>query len=296
MTRRITVAGIGELLWDVVGDSEQLGGAPINFVYHVNALGCCGVPITSVGDDERGRRALAELSDRGLDTSTIGTVAGYATGYVEVKTDENGIASYMFPADLAWDHLQVNRRASDMASRLDGICFGTLGQRSAEAGRAILSFVDGLPQQVLRICDLNLRQHFYSREIIEGSLARADILKLSDEELQVVSSMLSLGGDAGAMLRKLISRYALDLVILTRGFHGCLLVGSADEVVDLPGIPTQVVDTIGAGDALTASVAVGVLLGHPLGAVARHANRLAAYVCTRHGAMPPVPAEFRLLR
>ena len=296
MTKRITVAGIGELLWDVVGDSEQLGGAPINFVYHVNALGCCGVPITSVGDDERGRRALAEMSGRGLDTSAVGTVPGYATGYVEVKNDENGIPSYMFPADLAWDHLLVNRRAQEMASRLDGICFGTLGQRSPAAGRAILSFVDGLPQQVLRICDLNLRQHFYSREIIEGSLARADILKLSDEELQVVSSMFSLGGDAGAMLRELIGRYALDSVILTRGSHGCLLVGSADEIVDLPGIPTQVVDTIGAGDAFTASVAAGVLLGHPLDTVARHANRLAAYVCTRHGAMPPIPEEFRLLR
>ncbi len=294
MTKKITVAGIGELLWDVVGESEQLGGAPINFAYHVNALGCCGVPITSVGDDEHGRRALAEMSGRGLETSTVSTVPGYVTGYVEVKTDENGIASYMFPADLAWDHLHVNRQAKEMAARLDGVCFGTLGQRSAAAGRAILSFVDALPQKVLRICDLNLRQHFYSREIIEGSLARADILKLSDEELQVVSSMLSLGGDAGAMLRELIGRYALDLVILTRGPHGCLLAGSADEAVDLPGIPTQVVDTIGAGDAFTASVAAGVLLGHPLDTVARHANRLAAYVCTRHGAMPPIPAEFRL--
>jgi fructokinase len=149
----------------------------------INALGCCGVPITSVGDDDRGRRALAELSGRGLDTSTIDTVPGHATGYVEVKTDENGIASYIFPADLAWDHPQVNRQASDMASRFDAICFGTLGQRSAEAGRTKLSFVDGLPKQVLRICDLNFRQHFYSREIIEGSLARADILKLIEFRL-----------------------------------------------------------------------------------------------------------------
>lgn len=296
MTRQITVAGIGELLWDVLGGSEQLGGAPINFAYHVNALGCRGVPITSVGDDERGRRALAELSGRGLDTGTVSTVPGHATGYVEVTTDANGIAGYTFPAELAWDHLRVNRQAQELAARLDGICFGTLGQRSVVAGRAILSFVDGLPQHVLRICDLNLRRHLYSREIIEGSLARADILKLSDEELQVVSSMLSLGGDPGAMLRELSGRYALDLVILTRGPHGCLLQSGADEAVDLPGIPARVVDTIGAGDAFTASVAAGVLLGHPLVAVARHANRLAAYVCTRHGAMPPIPVEFRLIR
>lgn len=295
MNSRGTIAGIGELLWDVVGDSEQLGGAPINFAYHVNSLGGCGVPITAVGDDARGRKALAELHDRGLETSTISTVAGYATGYVEVKTDENGIASYLFPADLAWDHLQLNQEARNVAVKLDGICFGTLAQRSSAAGKVIVEYIDSLPQQVLKICDLNLRQQFYSREIVEDSLTRADILKLSDEELQVLAAMFSLVGGDAPMLRELIRRYDLDLVVLTRGPLGCLLLDAVHNiVVDLPGLPTQVIDTIGAGDSFTASVALGWLLGHPLQDIGQHANRLAAFVCSHRGAMPAIPEEFKL--
>jgi fructokinase len=296
MDTRITAAGIGELLWDVVGNNEQLGGAPINFAYHINALGGCGMPITSVGDDERGRRALAELSGRGLNIGTISTVTGYATGYVEVKTDENGIASYAFPPDLAWDHLRLNRQVNEMAAQLDAICFGTLGQRSLESRSIISAFIDSLPGQVVRICDLNLRQHFYSQEIIERSLARANILKLSDEELQIIAPMLSLAGHAGVMLRELMGRYSfLDLVILTRGAQGCLLLDASGVSEDLPGIPTAVVDTIGAGDSFTASVVLGRLLGNPLRDIAQHANRLAAYVCSCHGAMPPIPEEFRMV-
>ena len=296
MNTRLTVAGIGELLWDVVGDSEQLGGAPINFAYHINSLGGCGVPITAVGDDQRGHRALAELSRRGLNTDSISIIPGHPTGYVEVTTDASGVASYRFPPDLAWDHLRLNQPAKDIAARLDGVCFGTLGQRSPAAAKVIIDFIDGLPKEVRRICDLNLRQRFYSREIIERSMTKANILKLSDEELQVVAAMLGLGGELGSMLRELTRRYDLDLIILTRGPEGCLLLDAAGDLeVDLPAIPTQVIDTIGAGDSFTASVALGLLLGHPLPAIAEHANRLAAFVCSCRGAMPAIPDEFKLI-
>lgn len=297
MSKKITVAGIGELLWDVVGKNEQLGGAPINFAYHINSLGGCGIPITTVGDDKRGGRALAELSARGLDTSCISTVPDFATGYVEVNTDENGIASYNFPLDLAWDHLMLTQRAHDVATRLDGICFGTLGQRSSAARATILTFLDSLPPQVLRICDLNLRQRFYSEEIIAQSLSRIHILKLSDEELQVVAAMLALSGSVETMLRELLDRYLmLDLVILTRGAQGCLLISSDDVVVDLPGIPVTVVDTIGAGDSFTAAVSLGRLLDLPLQTIADHANRLASHVCSCRGAMPPLPERLRIIK
>lgn len=297
MSKKITVAGIGELLWDVVGKNEQLGGAPINFAYHINSLGGCGIPITTVGDDHRGRRALAELSTRGLDTSCISTAPEFATGYVEVTTDENGIASYNFPADLAWDHLLLNRSAHDLASQLDGICFGTLGQRTPAARTTLLRFIDSLPAQVLRICDLNLRQHFYNQEIIAQSLSRVHVLKLSDEELLVVASMFALSGSVETMLRTLLDRYPLlDLVILTRGTQGCLLISSDNTVVDLPGIPVTVVDTIGAGDSFTAAVALGHLLGLALQTIADHANRLASYVCSCRGAMPPLPENLRIIK
>jgi fructokinase len=181
-----------------------------------------------------------------------------------------------------------------MTNSIQGVCFGTLAQRSEQSRKAIYSFIDGLPPNALRICDLNLRQHFYNREVIETSLTKANILKLSDEELQVIASIFSLDGSDEAKLKELIHRYCLDLTVLTRGPEGCLLL-SHDESVNLPGIPSSIADTIGAGDAFTAAAALGKLLGRPLAAIADHANQLAAYVCTCQGAMPPIPSELKLL-
>lgn len=294
MHRPISVAGIGEILWDVLEDNENLGGAPINFAYHVTALGAQGIPISSVGDDQRGRRALAELAARGLSTECVSLSEPFETGYVKVALDDRGVPSYSFPADVAWDHLQLNKRLLSLARSFQAVCYGTLAQRSEPSRRAIHAFIDGLAPNVLRVYDLNLRQDFYSREIIQASLSKAHILKLSDEELPVIASLFSLAGTDKAVLGELIVRYRLDLVALTRGPQGCLLL-SQEEAVDLPGIPCAVVDTIGAGDAFTAATALGRLQGRPLAEAADHANRLAAYVCTCQGAMPPIPHEFRLL-
>lgn len=294
MDQSITVAGIGEILWDVLEDNEKLGGAPVNFAYHINALGGRGIPISTVGEDERGRRALAELAKRGLSTETISTTPSFETGYVQVTMDKNGVPAYNFASDTAWDHLILDKQLLAVAGSLHGVCFGTLAQRSEKSRRAIYSFIDALPPTALKICDLNLRRPFYSREVIETSFAKAHILKINDEELQVIAAMFSLGGDDEAVLRELITRHSLDIAILTRGPAGCLLL-SNDERVALPGIPASVVDTIGAGDAFTAATTLGRLLGKPLAAIADHANRLAAYVCTCQGAMPPVPAELKLL-
>jgi fructokinase len=294
MHRPITVAGIGEILWDVLDDNEELGGAPINFAYHINALGGHGIPVSTVGDDERGQRALVELANRGLTIETISKTNLFETGYVQVTLDNNGVPSYNFTSDKAWDHLLLNKQLLNMTNSFQGACFGTLAQRSEQSRKAIYSFIDSLPPNALRIYDLNLRQHFYSREVIETSLAKANLLKLSAEELQVIASMFSLDGSDEAMLKELILRHRLDLAVLTRGPEGCLLL-SHDEIVDLPGIPASIADTIGAGDAFTAATALGKLLGRPLAAIADHANQLAAYVCTRQGAMPPIPSELILL-
>jgi len=211
-----------------------------------------------------------------------------------VTLDKNGVPSYDFTSDTAWDHLLLNQQLLNMTSSFQGVCFGTLAQRSEPSRKAIYSFIDSLAPDALRIYDLNLRQHFYSREVIETSLAKANLLKLSAEELQVIASMFSLDGSDEAMLRELMLRHRLDLAVLTRGPEGCLLL-SQDEIVDLPGIPASVADTIGAGDAFTAATALGKLLGRPLAAIAEHANKLAAYVCTCQGAMPPIPSRLKLL-
>lgn len=295
--KRFAIGAIGELLWDVLPTAEVLGGAPMNFAYQVTALGARGYPISAVGDDLRGARALAELRRRGVETAGISVVAGQATGHVDAVLDPDGVATYRFPAEVAWDHLRINDFARDLQSRLDAICFGSLAQRSAESRRVIGDYLQGLRPETVRICDINLRQELYSRQIVEASLGFADILKLNEEELPVLARLLGLGGGStDQWLRLLLQRYGLRLAILTRGRRGSLLLTPAGRS-DHPGIaadPAAGADTIGAGDAFTAAVTVGYLAGMTLDRINDLANRLAAYVCSRQGAMPDLPDSLKM--
>ncbi len=294
MDRQLLI-GLGELLWDVLPGGEQLGGAPANFSYHAAALGAVGLPVSTVGMDERGERALRELEAKGLSTAAITVTDRYPTGYVEATLDDRGVATYPFPDDVAWDHLEINDTARAAATTAAAVCFGTLCQRSADSRRVIDDFLRHLPPSAVKVFDVNLRQHFYSPEIVRTSLERADIVKLNDDELPVLAGFLQLTGDASNQLGQLRQRFGLRLAILTRGGQGSLLV-SASEISDHPGIAVSLVDTIGAGDSFTAMVTVGMLLGLPLTEINDRANRLAAWVCGRPGAMPAIPAEFRLIR
>ena len=292
---RPLLMGVGELLWDVLPGGEQLGGAPANFSYHAAALGAVGLPVSTVGMDERGERALRELEARGLSTAAIAVTDRYPTGYVEALLDDRGVATYPFPDDVAWDHLEINDTAKAAATTAAAVCFGTLCQRSADSRRVIEGFLHQLPPAVVKVFDVNLRQHFYSPEIVRTSLEQADIVKLNDDELPVLAGFFQLTGGASNQLGQLRERFGLRLAILTRGGQGSLLV-SASEISDHPGITVSLVDTIGAGDSFTALVTVGMLLGLPLAEINDRANRLAAWVCSRPGAMPAIPAEFRLIR
>jgi len=295
--KKYAIAAIGELLWDVLPTAEVLGGAPVNFAYHVTALGGEGIPISTVGDDLRGARALGELRRRGVETAGISVAEGRSTGYVDISLDTLGVATYSFPAEVAWDHLEVNEFARDLKDRLDAVCFGTLAQRSADSRRAIRDFLDGLRPGTVRICDLNLRQNFYSREMVESSLNRADILKLNNEELPVLAKLLGLGGEKKRLwLKLLLERFGLSMAILTRGRGGSLLLTPAGSS-DHPGIATPITDTadtIGAGDAFTAAVTIGYLEKMNLGRINGLANKLAAYVCTQQGAMPDIPETLKI--
>lgn len=291
---RLLLIGLGELLWDVLPEGEQLGGAPANFSYHAAALGAEGLVVSTVGNDERGERALRELAGRGLSTAGIAVSDGWPTGYVEAELDDRGVASYHFPDDVAWDHLIVNEAAEAAARRAAAVCFGSLCQRCAESRRAMQRFLGLLPAPALKIFDVNLRQHFYSEEVLHASLDRADVVKLNGDELPVVAGLFRLAGDPREQLQQLVRLFGLRLAILTRGGGGSLLVAAA-EISDHPGAAADLADTIGAGDSFTAAVAVGLLLGLPLAEISERANRLAAFVCSRSGAMPAIPEEYRLI-
>lgn len=282
------IAGIGELLWDVLPDKEVIGGAPVNFAYHATAIGAQGIPISTIGNDNRGRKALAQLQDRNIDIAAISLTKNSTTGYVTASIDEKGVATYSFPNDVAWDHLQINDYAKTIQSKLDAICFGSLAQRSEETRQVIHTYLDRLPAETVKVFDVNFRQNFYSKEIIEASLRRTDILKLNDEELPVLAQLLEFQKTCDDWLSLLIDRYSLKMAILSKGSNGSLLMTPQDSS-EHPGIATKVIDTIGAGDSFTAAATVGYLQGLNLSDINEKANLLAAYVCSQQGAMPILP-------
>ncbi|WP_163337565.1 PfkB family carbohydrate kinase [Desulfopila sp. IMCC35008] len=289
------IAGIGEVLWDVLEQSEELGGAPVNFAYHAGALGAEAYAISCIGDDRRGKAAIEELKKRQVSTEHITELPGATTGYVLASVDEAGVASYEFPDDVAWDRLQIADKTRTLAGKLNAVCFGSLGQRSQVSQRVIQDYVGNLPGDSLKVFDLNIRQNFYTEEIIRTSLQLADVLKLNDDEIIVLAEMFDLRGDQEARMRLLVERFALRLGVLTRGEKGSLLV-SKDEVSEHGGYSSKVVDTIGAGDSFTAVTVLGLLKGYSIDDINEHANRVASYVCSCQGAMPPLPDHLLINR
>lgn len=286
--KKFTIAGIGELLWDVLPEAEVIGGAPVNFAYHVTALGAKGIPISTIGNDVRGGKALEELQKRGVETSAISITEDFATGYVTATLDNEGKASYNFPDDVAWDHLQINEYAENLRNVLDAVCFGSLAQRSEHSRRAIYGFLDTLGKETLKVFDINLRQEFYSEKVVVNSLTRTDILKLNEEELPILADLIDLNGPSDKWLQVLVEKYHLQMAILSRGGSGSLLL-TPKSSSDHPGVVTHIKDTIGAGDSFTAAVTIGFLQGLPLNEINENANRIAAYVCSQRGGMPPMP-------
>jgi fructokinase len=289
-----TVVGIGETLWDVFPDGAVWGGAPGNVACHAAGLGARSVMVSGVGRDELGDRGIVALESHGVDCQHVQRDSRRPTGTVTVSLGPAGDASYVFAADTAWDHLAWKPSLEDLAAEADAVCFGTLGQRSEESRRTIRRFLEAA-RRAVRVFDVNLRQDFHSPELIRESLALADVLKLNDDELPVVAAACGVTVDDGvAAVRRLAERHGLRLAALTRGAAGSVL--CADGAVSIrPAEAGTIVDTVGAGDAFTAAVVMGLLGGRPLEAIHDHAARLAAFVCGHRGATPRIPAALRPL-
>ena len=276
------IVGLGEILWDMLPSGKALGGAPANFAYHASRLGEEGWAVSAVGDDSLGREILALMGVKKL--HHIITVTAKPTGTVEVTLDGNGIPTYDIKEDVAWDNIPFTPDMEELAKRADAVCFGSLVQRMASR-ESVLRFLRAMRPDALKVFDINLRQHYYNAELLEESLRLADILKINDEEMRIVSDLLSLKGDDISACRTLISRYGLKLVILTKGPEGSEVI-TADEVIPQAAGEAKVVDTVGAGDSFTAAFVVAYLRGDSLADAQRLASDTAAYVCSRKGAMP----------
>jgi len=283
--RPLRVLGVGEILWDVFADGRRvLGGAPANFAYHAQGLGAQAAVISAIGADALGQEILAKLAGLGMETGGLAVLADRPTGTVTVALDADGKPSYVIHEGVAWDAIPWTEAAARLAATADVIGFGSLAQRSPTSRKTLRRVLAAAPPGCLKVFDLNLRQAYFSREVVQESLAAADVLKLNDEELPVVARLLGLAhGDERAMER-LLNDYGLSLVALTRGSHGSLL-RSREARHEHPGEAVQVVDTVGAGDAFTAALAVGLRQGLDLATINGQANRLAAQVCAHAGAM-----------
>jgi fructokinase len=289
--RRLTVVGLGEILWDLLPAGRQLGGAPANFAYHAQALGGAGVVVSCVGADDAGREILRRLEKRGLATRYIATDPDHPTGTVSVALDVRGNPDFTIHEGVAWDFLPRAPELLELAARADAVCYGSLAQRSSVTRETIRAFLEATRPECLRVFDVNLRQRFFSEGIVRASLDRADVLKLNEEELPVVAELLGVEGTETEMLDVLLDRFSLRAVALTRGERGSLL-RRPGETAEHPGFQREeIADTVGAGDAFTAAMVMGLLQERDLWAVCEGANRLAAYVCSQPGAMPAVPPE-----
>jgi fructokinase len=289
------IAGIGEILWDVLPSGKALGGAPANFIYQVMEIGGGDMQpllVSRVGKDPLGDEILARWEDLSLSGEFISVDNHHPTGTVSVSVDPQGKPVYSIGENAAWDNLADGAELRELAATADAVCFGTLAQRSPLARKTIQAFLRKVEPDALRILDVNLRTPFYTRDVIEESLLLANVLKLNETEIRLLAEMLSIAGDEDAIAANLMRRFPLRWVVLTKGKKGSILYSAQQKHVHR-GYPVKVVDSIGAGDAFTAAVAVGLLRRFPLERLLDCANRLAAYVCTQPGAMPVVPEEIK---
>ncbi len=289
--RKPVVVGLGEILWDLLPEGRQLGGAPANFAYHCHALGAEGLVVSAVGEDEDGIDIFNSLTELGIETSYLEKVEGSPTGTVSVELCQDGQAGYTIHSPVAWDYIKWSESLAVLAEKCDAVCFGSLAQRNPVSRETIRQFLEATSEDCMRVFDINIRQDYATEEIVRQSLKHANILKLNDEELPTVAEMLGISDtDESTIVNKLISNYDLKCVILTKGSAGSVLY-TKDEVSFCGSQDVPVVDTVGAGDSFTSVMVMGLLSGMSLDKINQLAGKVAAFVCSQSGATPVLPVE-----
>lgn len=287
------VVGMGEALWDMLPEGRKIGGAPANFAYHVSQFGLDSRVVSAVGDDELGNEILANFAEKKLECQI--EKVPYPTGTVQVELDEKGVPRYDIKEGVAWDNIPFTVSLQELAKKTDAVCFGSLAQRNSVSRETINRFIDEMPQEehVLKIFDINLRQHFYSKELIEESIKKCNILKINDEELVIVSQMFGFADiDFKEQCKLLLTKYNLKMLILTCGVDGSY-VFAPGEMSFLETPKVKVADTVGAGDSFTGAFVAAILKGLEMKEAHRLAVNVSAFVCTQNGAMPELPAEIK---
>lgn len=285
------VIGIGEALWDMLPGGKKLGGAPANFAYHASQFGLEGMAVSAIGHDQLGEEIVEALEAHALPYHL--DRVDFPTGTVQVTLDAQGVPQYEIKQDVAWDNLPYTKELAAIAADCRAVCFGSLAQRSAVSRESIGWFLDAVPEDCLKVFDINLRQHFYCKEVLEESFRRCSILKINDEELAVVASLFGYADMATeGLCQSLIKDYSLQMLILTCGTNGSYVFYQGGmSFLETPKV--QVADTVGAGDAFTGAFIGSILNGKTVPEAHETAVKVSAYVCTQEGAMPEVPEALK---
>ena len=286
------VVGMGEALWDVLPEGKKIGGAPTNFAYHVSQFGLNSRVVSAVGDDKLGMEILDNFREKKLNAMV--EIVPYPTGTVQVELDAEGVPCYDIKEGVAWDNIPYTPALEDLAKHTKAVCFGSLAQRSVVSRDTINRFIDAMPaEDTLKIFDINLRQGFYTKEILCNSFSKCNILKINDEELVTVSRMFGYPGiDLQDKCWILLAKYNLKMLILTCGVNGSYVFTPGNvSFVETPRV--EVADTVGAGDSFTAAFVSSILSGLSIGEAHKLAVETSAYVCTQNGAMPVLPQSLK---
>lgn len=291
MNQKRYVVGLGEVLWDVLPEGKKLGGAPANFAYHAGQfLGMDNtIAVSALGKDKLAEETIEALKEHGL--NYLLPRVNYPTGTVQVTLSGDGIPAYEIKENVAWDNIPYSPEIADIAKNCRAVCFGSLAQRFVTSWATIRQFLDDTPADCLKIFDINLRQQFYTKDVIEESLKRCNILKINDEELVVIKRMYGYEDlDMRGICEKMLVEYDLKMLVLTCGTNG--------SYVFAPGLTSfqetpkvKVADTVGAGDSFTGSFCAAILNGKPMEEAHKKAVEVSAYVCTQNGAMPTLPKQ-----
>ena len=287
------VVGMGEALFDCLPEGKKIGGAPANFAYHVSQFGFKSCVVSAVGNDEDGDEIMRIFNDRSL--NTLIERVPFPTGTVQVTLDEKGVPSYEIKRDVAWDNIPFTDKLKELAHNARAVCFGSLAQRSPVSHNTIVKFLDEMPEDTdtLKIFDINLRQNFYTAELLEESMGRCNVLKINDEELELVSSMFGFHSISQAdKCWLLLAKYGLKMLILTCGVDGSY-VFTPGKMSFQPTPSVVVADTVGAGDSFTGAFTAAILAGKPVENAHKLAVEVSAFVCTQSGAMPVLPEELK---
>ena len=285
------IVGLGEALWDVLPDGKKLGGAPANFAYHAAQFGLDTIAISALGEDKLAEETIDALKEHNL--NYLMPRVPYPTGTVQVTLTGDGIPTYDIKENVAWDNIPLTDEMLEVAKNARAVCFGSLAQRNVVSRENIHKFLDATPDDCVKIFDINLRQQFYTKEVIKESLKRCNILKINDEELVLIGRMFGYPGlDIENKCWLILGKYNLDMLVLTCGTNGSYVFTPGQmSFQETPKV--EVADTVGAGDSFTGSFVGSILNGKPVPEAHKTAVHVSAFVCTQNGAMPVVPDRLK---